>query len=70
MYLQGVNHDGRFDCEINEIDVAPVQIPPCSASFVHSSMAESVESSSEPQHQRFQTIQTAWFLLLRLLRPL
>merc|ERR1711972_1140777 len=26
MYLQGVNHDGRFDCEINEIDVAPVQI--------------------------------------------
>merc|ERR1719436_1168053 len=26
MFLQGVNHDGRFDCEINEIDVAPVQI--------------------------------------------
>merc|ERR1712203_9536 len=26
MYLQGVNHDGRWDCEINEIDVAPVQI--------------------------------------------
>jgi len=26
MYLQGVNHDGRFECEINEIDVAPVQI--------------------------------------------
>merc|ERR1712061_326344 len=26
MYLQGVNHDGRFDVEINEIDVAPVQI--------------------------------------------
>jgi len=26
MYLQGVNHDGRWNCEINEIDVAPVQI--------------------------------------------
>jgi len=26
MYLEGVNHDGRFDVEINEIDVAPVQI--------------------------------------------
>lgn len=26
MYMQGVNHDGRFDCEIAEIDVAPVQI--------------------------------------------
>lgn len=26
MYLQGVNHDGRFDCDIREIDVAPVQI--------------------------------------------
>jgi len=26
MYLQGVNHDGRWDCEIAEIDVAPVQI--------------------------------------------
>jgi len=26
MYLQGVNHDNRWDCEINEIDVAPVQI--------------------------------------------
>jgi len=26
MYLQGINHDGRWDCEINEIDVAPVQI--------------------------------------------
>lgn len=26
MYLQGVNHDGKFDCEIAEIDVAPVQI--------------------------------------------
>merc|ERR1719183_1153077 len=26
IYLEGVNHDGRFDCEINEIDVAPVQI--------------------------------------------
>merc|ERR1711953_1351486 len=26
MYLEGINHDGRFDCEINEIDVAPVQI--------------------------------------------
>jgi len=26
MYLEAVNHDGRFNCEINEIDVAPVQI--------------------------------------------
>jgi aminomethyltransferase len=26
MYLQGVNHDGRWDCDIKEIDVAPVQI--------------------------------------------
>jgi len=26
MYLQGVNHDDRWDCEIHEIDVAPVQI--------------------------------------------
>merc|ERR1712241_545331 len=26
MYLQGVNHDGKFNCEIAEIDVAPVQI--------------------------------------------
>lgn len=26
MFLQGVNHDGKFDCEIAEIDVAPVQI--------------------------------------------
>jgi len=26
MYLQGVNHDGRWDCEINEIDCSPVQI--------------------------------------------
>jgi len=26
MYLQGVNHDGRWNCEIAEIDVAPVQI--------------------------------------------
>jgi len=26
MYMEAVNHDGRFDCEINEIDVAPVQI--------------------------------------------
>jgi len=26
LWLQGINHDGRFDCEINEIDVAPVQI--------------------------------------------
>jgi len=26
MYLDGVNHDGRWDVEINEIDVAPVQI--------------------------------------------
>lgn len=26
MYLQGVNHDGRWNCEINEIDVSPVQI--------------------------------------------
>lgn len=26
MYLQGVNHDGRWDVEIHEIDVAPVQI--------------------------------------------
>jgi len=26
MYLQGVNHDGRWNCEIDEIDVAPVQI--------------------------------------------
>lgn len=26
LFLQGVNHDGRWNCEINEIDVAPVQI--------------------------------------------
>jgi aminomethyltransferase len=26
MYLLGINHDGRWDCEIKEIDVAPVQI--------------------------------------------
>jgi aminomethyltransferase len=26
LYLQGVNHDNRWDCEIAEIDVAPVQI--------------------------------------------
>jgi len=26
MYLQGVNHDNRWDCDISEIDVAPVQI--------------------------------------------
>jgi len=26
MYLQGVNHDGRFNVDIAEIDVAPVQI--------------------------------------------
>lgn len=26
MYLQGVNHDGKWNCEIAEIDVAPVQI--------------------------------------------
>jgi len=26
MYLQGVNHDKRWNCEITEIDVAPVQI--------------------------------------------
>ena len=26
MYLQGVNADGRFNCEIHEIDVSPVQI--------------------------------------------
>lgn len=26
LFLQGVNHDGRYDVEINEIDVAPVQI--------------------------------------------
>jgi aminomethyltransferase len=26
MFLEAVNHDGRFNCEINEIDVAPVQI--------------------------------------------
>jgi len=26
MFLQGVNHDGRFDVDIAEIDVAPVQI--------------------------------------------
>jgi len=26
MYLQGVNHDGRWNCEIAEIDVAPVQV--------------------------------------------
>jgi aminomethyltransferase len=26
MYLQGVNHDGRFDVDIHEIDYAPVQI--------------------------------------------
>lgn len=26
MYLQGINHDGRFNCEIAEIDVAPVQL--------------------------------------------
>ena len=26
MYLQGVNADGRFDVEIDEIDVSPVQI--------------------------------------------
>jgi len=25
-YLQGINHDGRWNCEIAEIDVAPVQI--------------------------------------------
>merc|ERR1712113_708823 len=25
-FLQGVNHDGRWNCEIAEIDVAPVQI--------------------------------------------
>ena len=26
LYLQGVNCDGRFNCEIDEIDVSPVQI--------------------------------------------
>merc|ERR1712079_535477 len=26
MFLQGVNHDGRFNVDIAEIDVAPVQI--------------------------------------------
>ena len=26
MYLQGVNADKRFNCEIEEIDVCPVQI--------------------------------------------
>ena len=26
MYLQGVNADGRFNVEIDEIDVSPVQI--------------------------------------------
>jgi aminomethyltransferase len=26
MYLQGINHNGAFNCEIAEIDVAPVQI--------------------------------------------
>lgn len=26
MYLEGINHDGKFDCEIKELDVAPVQI--------------------------------------------
>jgi len=26
MYLQGVNHDNHWNCDINEIDVAPVQI--------------------------------------------
>jgi len=26
LFLQGVNHDGRFNCEINELDIAPVQI--------------------------------------------
>jgi aminomethyltransferase len=25
-WLQGVNHDGRYNCEIREIDVSPVQI--------------------------------------------
>ena len=26
LYLQGVNCDGRFDCDIDEIDVSPVQV--------------------------------------------
>lgn len=26
LWLQGVNHDGKFDCTVKEIDVAPVQI--------------------------------------------
>ena len=26
LYLQGVNCDGRFNCEIEEVDVSPVQI--------------------------------------------
>ena len=28
LYLQGVNCDKRFNCEIDEIDVSPVQIRP------------------------------------------
>ena len=26
IYLQGVNHDNRFDVEVEEIDVCPIQI--------------------------------------------
>merc|ERR1711915_716054 len=26
LWIQGVNHDGRYDCDVQEIDVSPVQI--------------------------------------------
>ena len=49
LYLQGVNCDGRFNCEIEEIDVSPVQIQgPKSKLLMQDLCGENVDFDNMP----------------------
>ena len=49
LYLQGVNCDGRFNCEIEEIDVSPVQIQgPKSKLLMQDLCGENVDFENMP----------------------
>ena len=49
LYLQGVNCDGRFNCEIDEIDVSPVQIQgPKSKLLMHDLCGDHVDFNNMP----------------------
>ena len=49
IYLQGINHDNKFDVEIKEIDVCPLQVQgPKSKNLMHDLVGSQIDVSNMP----------------------